>query len=87
MMWHYFAVCVWNSIQVFLPLKCVWFGFSMFKKDELKLDLRQGKGWACVTGENPDEISLLTNQQQEHKIQEDSKKGRGCNLRVKGIKS
>lgn len=53
----------------------------MFKNDELKLDIRQGTGWAHVTGEKPDEISSLTNQRQEHK------NPRGCNLRVKGIKS
>lgn len=60
----------------------------MFKKDELKLEFKMMKRWANLMRRKPDEFSLLiSNGNKNTKSKRVVKKGKGCNLDVKGIES
>jgi len=59
----------------------------MFRKDELRLEFKMGKGEWILGGENQMRIVCWFLTAARIQIQEDSKKGKGCNLRVRGIKS
>lgn len=77
---HCVIVCSCNSILSLL-LTRVWFEFSVFRKDELKLEPKTGKWWANLTRRKSEEISLLiSNSYKNTKSRRVVKKGKTCSL-------
>lgn len=71
------------NIILSLLLTCIWFESSVFRKDELKLELtcKTGKWWANLTRRKLEEISLLiSNSYNNMKSRKVVKKWKTCNL-------